>query len=91
MAVCHELKLHTDYFDRLVSGQKTFELRKDDRDFQVGDTLELVEVFGDYGRTSEESRKLLATVSYILRGYPGLDVGYCVLALVLGKPSETHA
>ena len=39
----HELKCHPEYFYRICSGQKSFEIRKNDRDFQVGDTLILKE------------------------------------------------
>ena len=28
----HRIKLHPNYFDRIISGQKTFEIRKNDRD-----------------------------------------------------------
>lgn len=37
----HELKLDTFYFDDVKSGLKTFEIRKNDRDFKVGDVLSL--------------------------------------------------
>lgn len=37
----HELKLDIKYFDEVKNGNKNFEIRKNDRDFQVGDTLEL--------------------------------------------------
>ena len=39
----HQLKCFAEYLDRIQSGQKTFEIRKNDRDFQVGDELVLVE------------------------------------------------
>ena len=35
----HELKTLPKYYKAVVKGEKTFEVRKDDRDFQVGDTL----------------------------------------------------
>ncbi|WP_223320087.1 DUF3850 domain-containing protein [Leuconostoc mesenteroides] len=37
----HELKLDTFYFEDVKSGVKTFEIRKNDRDFKVGDVLAL--------------------------------------------------
>lgn len=37
----HELKLDDKYFDEVKSGKKNFEIRKNDRNFQVGDILEL--------------------------------------------------
>lgn len=37
----HELKLDIKYFDEVKRGKKNFEIRKNDRDFMVGDILEL--------------------------------------------------
>ena len=37
----HELKLDTKYFNDVKSGNKKFEIRKNDRDFEVGDILVL--------------------------------------------------
>lgn len=39
----HELKVWPAYYQALASGQKSFELRFDDRGFQVGDLLDLRE------------------------------------------------
>lgn len=39
----HELKVVPPYFDALVSGSKTFEVRKNDRAYQRGDVLRLRE------------------------------------------------
>ena len=39
----HELKVDPDVFSELVTGRKTFELRYNDRNFKVGDTLRLRE------------------------------------------------
>lgn len=35
----HELKLDVKYFDKVKNGTKNFEIRKNDRDFKVGDIL----------------------------------------------------
>lgn len=39
----HVLKCWPQFMPRIASGQKTFEIRKNDRDYQVGDTLFLQE------------------------------------------------
>ena len=39
----HNLKTWPEYFKLMIEGKKTFELRKNDRDFQVGDRLDLLE------------------------------------------------
>lgn len=45
--VVHELKIIPEYFALQVSGDKRYEVRKNDRDFQVGDTLILNEWDGE--------------------------------------------
>jgi ASC-1-like (ASCH) protein len=45
--VVHELKITPEYFALQVSGDKRYEVRRNDRDFQVGDTLILNEWDGE--------------------------------------------
>lgn len=44
----HELKIYSEYFKTVLSGEKTFEIRKNDRPFQKGDLLALNEFDGQY-------------------------------------------
>lgn len=78
MQTVHELKILPQYFEMVANGSKRFELRKDDRDYKVGDLLVLKEYDGkDY-----TGRKLSAyLITYILRNCSeyGLQDGYCIL------------
>lgn len=40
----HKLKTVQPFFDAVWSGEKTFEVRKNDRNFNIGDRLMLIEV-----------------------------------------------
>lgn len=40
----HQLKIESQYFQQIILGEKTFEVRKNDRDFHVGDYLGLNEI-----------------------------------------------
>lgn len=43
MSQVHNLKIWTQFFTDVKSGAKPFEVRKNDRDYEVGDTLILDE------------------------------------------------
>lgn len=78
----HELKCFPQYFCALKSGVKRFELRKNDRDFQVGDKL----IIREYRRPENgvlTGRKLQRTIQYITKDaiHLGLMEGYCILGL----------
>lgn len=70
----HELKTLPEYFLEQIKGTKQFEVRKNDRDFKVGDVLILKEY--DNGYTGSE---ISVIVTYILKDFVGLKDGYVVL------------
>lgn len=73
----HKLKLAKMFFEDVRLGRKSFELRKNDRDYQIGDILELREM--DNGEPT--GRVIEKEITYILEGFAGLKEGYCILAL----------
>lgn len=76
----HELKTWPDFYRVVESGEKTFEIRLNDRDFHVGDTLWLREYTA---KTKVYSgRSCRRVVTYLLAGeWPGLAPGYVVMAI----------
>ena len=47
MSVVHQLKTLPVYFDAVERGEKTFEVRRDDRGFQKGDVVRLLKLTSD--------------------------------------------
>lgn len=80
----HELKCWPSVFQAVANGEKTWEFRLNDRDFQVGDVLALVE-WDPHKRyaVGPEYRQLKMRVTYIMYGGQfGIPVGYCVMSIV---------
>ena len=84
----HELKTWQQYFKAVANGTKTFELRKNDRNFKVGDTLILEEwepgLINTDGVTAKKQgytgRKIEKKITYLLEsGEFGLRKGYAIL------------
>ena len=76
----HELKIYAKYWDDIYSGRKTFEIRKNDRDYREDDIL----VFRKYDPATDSTDKnwvLICRVTYItdlkdigLDGYVGMSI-----------------
>jgi len=78
----HELKLHPKYFPRVQSGEKSFEIRKNDRDFQVGDRLILREYDPEKGWPDHGGYEaIFAVITYITTEFQ--QEGYCILGIKL--------
>lgn len=74
----HYLKTWPEYFKAVKNGEKNFEIRKNDRNFQVGDTLVLLEFDPDTGYTDEETAR---EVTYILDEQPFVPEGYVCMSI----------
>ena len=74
----HELEIEDKYYDRIMIGQKDFEVRLNDMDFQVGDILSLLPIAED--DEVFEYSPIIAKIKYIHSGL-GMVEGYVVLGL----------
>lgn len=84
----HTLKSWPPYFEATLRGDKTFDVRFDDRNYQVGDEVELVEWEPRGDRAT--SRRCVRRVVYVLREEDavrfGLQPGHVVLGLSEDAP-----
>lgn len=71
----HRLKILPEYFYDVKSRKKNFELRMNDRNFNVGDTVILKEWNGNY-----TGNKVTRKIKYVLKDCKnlGLEDGYCI-------------
>ena len=78
----HELKILPQYFVDVIAERKKFEVRYDDRNFQVGDVLVLREWTGEY-----TGRAICREIEYILADLDGkyLQRGYVILGIKKGR------
>ena len=77
----HELKSWPEYFTMVMSDLKLFELRKNDRDFRVGDLVVLEEFRPGVGTYTGRQQEI--EITYIIRdddmvAVDGLTSGYCI-------------
>ena len=83
----HELKIKHEYLVDIARGVKTFELRKNDRDYQVGDLIRFIDIKqSDSDKCDCDiyiDKDTLYKIIYILKDVPqyGLDKDYCILAI----------
>lgn len=80
----HELKLRETFADAVLDGDKTFEIRRNDRGFQTGDCIRFKTIgfdsnIGEFPAMHEIDDHLFR-IKYILNGW-GLRDEYVALAI----------
>lgn len=87
-SVTHDLKIWSIYFGKVMSGEKRFEIRENDRGFQVGDILRLNEVVVAHDKnltltTTPTGRSVEVKVDFVLIGskFFGVDENYCIMSI----------
>ena len=81
MSKTHNLKLDYEFCDAVLNGEKTFEIRINDRGFQKGDFIQFTSTYG--GCKLKECHPInneKFEITYVLNGY-GLKDDYVVLAI----------
>ena len=80
MSTIHELKIWPPEFKALHDGEKTAEFRQNDRDFKVGDHLDLRAWYPDLERYA--GGRTLVKITHITPGPEfGIPEGFAVLSI----------
>lgn len=72
----HRLRCWPPQFEAMKRGEKLFDLRRDDRNFQVGDILIQEEYTPDNGYTGDIC---CFVVTYKLIDFAGIEPGFCIM------------
>ncbi len=81
----HALKTWPPFFKLIEVGDKTFEIRKDDRNFKKGDLLLLQEYDNEKKEYTGKELWFVITVKMVANDFDGIRKGYVVLGI---KPYE---
>ena len=75
----HKLKVWPEFYHKIKTNEKRYEIRKADRDYQVGDLLDMSE--WDPATAETTGKSLMRRVTYIMRDLAGLQPGYCLMSI----------
>lgn len=75
----HRIKILPEYYTAVQVGKKNFEVRYNDRNYQIGDTVILQE--WEAGRLTGNQLKRKIEYMYLGEDMYGLEKGYCVLGM----------
>ncbi len=76
----HRIKLQKEFADAVMSGEKTFEIRMNDRGYQKGDLIRFQVVDGYISNISHPLNEKTYEITYVLSGW-GLSEGYVAFAI----------
>lgn len=76
----HTLKIKKEFADAVASGDKKFELRFNDRNFQKGDEIEFVVIDEEGKQIVHALDHTTYRITYVLSGW-GLQDGYVALGI----------
>lgn len=75
--ICHDLKTLPSFYAAVISGKKRFEIRKNDRNFQVGELIRLLEWDGEDYTGEERYAQIIYLTDYEQKA------GFVVLGIAL--------
>ena len=77
----HKIKIEKPYADAVLSGDKTFEIRYDDRGYQKGDIIDFIVIDPKDDSKIEHSLNAKSfIITYVLHGL-GLKDSWCVFSI----------
>lgn len=77
----HKLKIQKQYWDKVRNGLKTFEIRKNDRNYQVGDLIHFIPISDNSNMIIPHNQNTYI-ITYVFNGGEyGLSSDYCIFGI----------
>lgn len=78
----HTIKIKESFADAVLRGDKTFEVRNNDRGYQCGDFVRFTVLYDSDGceMVSHPLHEIVYKITYVLSGW-GIEDGYCVFGI----------
>ena len=80
----HEIKLRIEFCDAVFTGEKTFEVRRNDRGYQKGDLVHFIptslDEYGEPVRAAHPIDNRVYEIRYVINGW-GLRDGFVVFGI----------
>lgn len=80
----HNLQIFNDFADAVVSGDKTFEIRENDRGFQKGDCIKFQAIDKTGLKNQHVINSKLYIITFVMNGW-GIKNGFVVLGIKENK------
>lgn len=86
----HKIKILEQYASAVVSGDKCFEVRKNDRNYQVGDFVEFIVIDAAGEKILHELNGISYVITYVLSGLSGFGIkdGWVVFGMKRNRFGE---
>ena len=75
----HRIKLQKEFADAVLSGDKCFEIRKNDRGYQKGDNVKF-NVMDGFFEINHPLDEVMYEITYVINGW-GLENGFVVFGI----------
>ena len=76
----HIIKLDIQFCDPVLNGIKTFEVRKNDRDYKKDDLIKFIPVGLCFQHVAHPIENKIYKINYVLTGW-GIQEGFCVFGI----------
>lgn len=77
----HEIKIQNEFAQAVYLGEKTFEVRNNDRGYQKGDLIKFKVMDGYFNNSTHPLNDMTFEITYVLGSFVGLAPNYVAFGI----------